>query len=341
MNSPYIILDHKVFFDRRSTLKIYVDLLFLLNLITDFLLLWMTAFFRRRQVRLWRLFTGAMVGTTYLLILFVEALAPLYSWYGKLGLSILMIIVTFGLSRFELLFKDTLIFYMVSFLFGGGIFALSFLLQGKESTLNGVLVFEDAFVLPQASFLTLVIGYVLMIFLSKMYFQAIEVAKRRDKYILPLRLAFLDTVIETKGLLDTGNALHEPITRVPVIILQIDQLSALLPATLIEGIKQGSDAFMNANWYEGIAPVWQSRIRIIPYRGVGKGNQMLLALTPDWLEIQDGDQVYRTNRVRVGLTQEKLSADGTYMAILHSGLLRDEESPEKIEEVYYANETSP
>lgn len=301
----------------------------------------MTAFFRRRQVKLWRLLIGSLVGTTYLLILFVEALAPLYSWYGKLGLSVMMMLVTYGWSRFDLLIKDTLIFYMVSFLFGGGIFALSFLLQGQESTLNGLLVFEDAFVFPKASFLTLAIGYVLMFFLSKFYFNAIEIGKRRSNYVLRYRLTIMGETIEGNGLLDTGNGLHEPITRVPVIILQLDQIARILPPALLTVIKKGSDALMAENWFDGISPEWQSRLRLIPFHGINRGTQMLLALTPDLMEFYDGDKQYRTQRVRVGLKVEKLSADGAYTAILHPGLLRDHERIENIEEVQYANEASP
>lgn len=301
----------------------------------------MTAFFRRRQVRLWRLVLGSFIGTTYLLILFVEALAPLYSWYGKLGLSITMMMVTFGFSRIGVLVKDTISFYVVSFLFGGGIFAVSFLIQGQESTLNGLLVFEDAYVLPQASLFTLVIGYVLMFFLSKYYFRAIEVGKRRDQFILPLRLSIMGKTIETKGLLDTGNGLYEPITRVPVIVLQIDLLSDMLPLDIREVVKKGPAAVTATDWLNEITLEWQSRLRMIPYRSVGKGSQLLLALTPDWLEVHDGDACYRTERVRVGLIHEKLSADAAYMAILHPDLLRGEDLPEKIEEVHYANKASP
>lgn len=301
----------------------------------------MTALVRKRQVRLWRLFVGSLVGTTYLLVLFVEALAPLDTMAGKLVLSILIIITTFGFSRFILLFKDTLTFYAVSFLFGGGIFALSFLIQKRESTLNGLLVVEDAFVYPQASLLTLAIGYILMIFLSKFYFQAIEVGKRREQFLLPYRLTIMGETITGIGLLDSGNSLHEPITRVPVMILQVELLASVLPQEIASVVKKGTDVAADVDWLDQVSTEWQSRLRWIPYRGVGKGNQFLIALTPDELTIVDGEREVKTTRVRVGLTKESLSAENAYAAILHPGLLSDAKPVKQIEEVHYANKASP
>lgn len=302
----------------------------------------MTAFFRRRQVKWWRLLIGSLVGTTYVFILFVDALSPLYSWYGKLGLSILMMITTFGLRRMDLLFKDTLIFYVVSFLFGGGIFAFSFLLQGQESTLNGLLVFEDSYVFPKASLFTLAIGYVLMFIVSKLYFQAIEVGKRKENYVLSYRLSILGECVEGKGLLDTGNGLHEPITRIPVIILHIDVLASLIPSSLIDLIKRGDDAFLYTNRFVELPIEWQSRLRVIPYRGVGNGTQMLIAIVPDWIEIVDDSKVYRTKRIRVGLKVDRLTSDDTYNAILHPAILQDEVNiNETYEEVHHAENTTP
>jgi len=296
---------------------------------------------RKRKVRIWRLVLGALVGTLYLLILFVDLLAPLYSWYGKLLLSALIVWTAFGISRLNLFLIDLLFFYMVSFLVGGGMFAMQFLFQGKMTMLNGILVEDDAYLLPSTSIFVILFGYLLMFYLSRIYFQAIEIGKRRSEFILTFRISMMGERIEGKGLIDTGNQLHEPITRVPVIILQMNQIEPILPNALKELICQGDVAMSDPSLLEKIPHEWQNRIRFVPYRGIGKGNQLMIALTPDEIELSDGHQLYRTERVRIGIKQGDLSADGTFAAILHPELLNEKNMISQKEEVQHAGSTSP
>lgn len=311
-------------------------------MVTDFLLLWMTAFVRKRKVRLWRLLLGSFIGTTYILSLFIEAAAGLYTWYGKLGLSIAMVIAAFGYQRIALSFKDILLFYTVSFLFGGGVFALTFLLQGQESTLNGLLIFEDAYVYPQASFFTLVIGYIAMFALSKYVFRVIEIGKRRAQFLLPLRLSVMGVELSATGLLDSGNSLHDPMTRNPVVIVEHSLLMTILPPTLSAAVANGNDtALADVHWLYQLPKAWQSRIRFLPFRGVSAGSHMLIAVALDWLEIMDGDRRFRSEHVIAGLTVGPLSAENTYSVILHPHLVQEGAGTVQfLEEVSYAEGTT-
>lgn len=300
----------------------------------------MTAVVAKSKVRLLHIFIGSLVGSLYLLTLFYEPFTFLYSWYGKLALSIAMIITTFGMKRFTLVCKYLLIFYAVSFIFGGGIFGLSFLIQGQQSTLDGLILVEDAFVYPQASLLTLIAGYILMILLSKFYFQAIEVGKRRTQYILPCKIRIFHNEVTAMGLLDSGNQLYEPLTRIPVMILEVEQVRSLIPTPLLKMILE--QRFDDVGVYDELSTEWQERIRLIPYRGMGNGNQMMIAFIPDSVLIVDGNRHFVTKRVRVGLTQQKLSADDAYQAILHPSLMQEEAVQKQTnEEVYYAKEMAP
>lgn len=300
----------------------------------------MTAVIARNKVHLFRFVLGSLIGTLYLLTLFVEPFTMLYSWYGKLALSIAMIITTFGIKRFSLVGKNLIIFYAVSFLFGGGIFGISFLIQGQQSTLDGLLVFEDAFVYPQASMYTLCFGYIVVILMSKFYFNSIEIGKRRMHYILPCKIRIFEHEVEVRGLLDTGNQLYEPLTRIPVIILEIEQVRSFFPDILVQTIR--SSSIHDVHWYEQLSTEWQERIRLIPYRGMGSGDQMMIAIIPGSVTIVDGNSEYVTTRVRVGMTNQKLSVDNAYQAILHPSLIQEKAMQKHTnEEVQYAKEMAP
>jgi stage II sporulation protein GA (sporulation sigma-E factor processing peptidase) len=321
-------------------LKVYLDLIILLNLVTDTLLLWTTSYFRRRQVKLWRLFVGSFIGTTYVLALFIDVFTWIYTWPGKLALSIVMLIATFGLHRISVLIKDLLTFYLVGFLFGGGIFAFSYLLQDQEKVLGGFMVAPGYYVQEQATFLTLIVGYLIMFYLSRIHYKSIEVGKRRSNYILPVTIHIAGETIQCQGLIDTGNQLTEPATGIPVIVLQYDQIASLIPSSLLDWIRQGEEAYMNLSILHTLPIEWQNRIRIIPFRGVGERNGLMIALIPDSVEIRDGPSLFRITRVRVGIARNPLTADSSYSAILHPELIHEKNLVLNNEEVHYANTLS-
>ncbi|WP_186364723.1 sigma-E processing peptidase SpoIIGA, partial [Siminovitchia fortis] len=66
---------------------IYMDVIWLLNFLADSLLLWITAIFLKRQVKIWKVLAGGLMGSC--LILF--ALTPLASVAShpvmKMGIS--------------------------------------------------------------------------------------------------------------------------------------------------------------------------------------------------------------------------------------------------------------
>ncbi|CCQ92913.1 putative Sporulation sigma-E factor-processing peptidase [[Clostridium] ultunense Esp] len=278
------------------TLKVYLDLLFLINFLTDFLLLWMTAWMRRRAVKLWRLFAGALFGTLILVPLLFEPFSFLFTWVGKFFLSSLMIFIVFGFTRPSLYLSDLLFFYLITFLFGGGVMGISFFLQNRETIFQGFMTEGDFYLYPQATWLTLALGYGVMFFLSKAFYQIIQFHKKRGADLLPTTLSFFGATIEVIGLYDSGNQLYEPITRIPVVILEASVLSSILPPEMMEWGMSGGVAGYDLTGLSSLPEGWQDRFRLIPYRTVGEEENLLVALVPDWIEVRDGKNRYRTRR---------------------------------------------
>ena len=73
---------------------------------------------------------------------------------------------------------------------------------------------------------------------------------------------------------------------------------------------------------ERLDDCWASRLRILPYRTVGRADAWLVALRPDGLSLQMGERRYEIRHVLIGLTLVSLSPDGTYQAIVHPSLLQ-------------------
>ncbi|MNG18577.1 Sporulation factor SpoIIGA [compost metagenome] len=68
---------------------------------------------------------------------------------------------------------------------------------------------------------------------------------------------------------------------------------------------------------------WQDRLRLVPYRGINRGSQFMLALKPDYVQIEREGQVFVSRKVLVGIDGGKLSADSAYQAIIHPSLVQN------------------
>ena len=70
--------------------------------------------------------------------------------------------------------------------------------------------------------------------------------------------------------------------------------------------------------------IWQDRLRLVPFRGVNRGSQFMLALKPDSVEITQEGRVYETRKVLIGLDGGKLTSDGAYRAIIHPSMVQQQ-----------------
>ena len=120
---------------------VYLDIIWVLNLMVDSLLLWLTAIFLKRTIHLGRVFLGGLLGS----MLIVLAITPISNWAGhplvKIGVSIGMILIVFGYKRMKYFLSGLLTFYFATFLMGGIIigthYFLAFDLQLKSVVFHG------------------------------------------------------------------------------------------------------------------------------------------------------------------------------------------------------------
>lgn len=140
-------------------------------------------------------------------------------------------------------------------------------------------------------------------------------------YLVPIRVFFGLISFETKALIDTGNELRDPLTGEPVVIVEYDALSAIIPIDIRSAFESGVDSP-----YEIISRIpdsspWLRRIRLIPFRSIGNDNGMLIGLKPTRIEIIEEDLNLSITNVVIGIHQRRLSNKGDYQALLHPDLL--------------------
>ncbi|QPA31969.1 sigma-E processing peptidase SpoIIGA [Thermaerobacillus caldiproteolyticus] len=299
-------------------MSVYLDVIWLLNLCFDSLLLWLTAIMLKRNIVFWRIIAGAFIGS--LLVLFMFTPFSLYAQqpFIKLLFSFFIVYTAFGFKRFRYFLENVFTFYFATFMVGGGLIAIHYFLQNEVNVSSGVMTTYSMGAGDPVSWLFVLVGFPILWFFSRKRIEGIREKKLRFDSIVDVLLTFDGTHIPLKGLIDSGNQLYDPMTKTPVMIVEIDKVKAIFPERLLTMMSARNFAWLD----DEHLGKWSCRLRLIPYRAVGKEQQFLVAVRPDrimicyeneWIEVQKG---------LVGLNEASLSADGEYQCIVHPKMVQ-------------------
>ena len=192
-------------------MKVYIDLVFLLNCYLDFLLLLTTAITLKRDTSLKRILLGTLVGSLTVFWLFFS-MSNFLLFLLKIIMALLMVIVTFKYKDLKYTGINFLYFYMISIVLGGFLYYLN----TEFSYTHVGLLFVKHKIYINGIFLLLISPVILIVYLKqqkriKNNYQLIHkikiVLKNKQEYVF-------------NGFLDTGNRLVDPITNKPIILLE-------------------------------------------------------------------------------------------------------------------------
>ena len=194
-----------------DSMKVYIDLVLILNLYLDFLLLMTTSIVLKRSAPLKKIGLGAIVGSLSTLFLFWNT-NNILLFFFKIGLACLMNILTFGFKDIKYFVNNFGYFYMISVILGGFLYYLN--LEFSYSHIG--LIFINKGLNINAIFLIIFSPVILYIYYRQakkmksnynLIYEVTIILKEKKKYTL-------------HGFLDTGNKLVDPITNKPIILLQ-------------------------------------------------------------------------------------------------------------------------
>lgn len=191
-------------------MKIYVDLILLLNFGFDLILLFGTGVLLRRQTDLKRLVLGSLIGSLTILSMFIE-MTSFALFLVKIVVSILMVLVTFGYHDLRYMGKNLFYLYTSSVILGGFLYFLNVQFSYKN---EGLLFYYNG--LSVNVIVLIIFCPVILYFYVK---QGLELKNHYSHYYhidIYLRNGM---VIETTAFLDTGNHLEDPYKKRPIILL--------------------------------------------------------------------------------------------------------------------------
>ena len=107
-----------------DSMKIYIDLILLLNFGFDFILLLSVSIILRRNTEIYKLLLGAFIGSISILTLFIN-INSLELFILKIIISILMNITSFKYKNIKYTLKNILYLYISSIILGGTLYLLN------------------------------------------------------------------------------------------------------------------------------------------------------------------------------------------------------------------------
>lgn len=278
---------------------IYVDTLFLLNALVDYLLLLGAARLAGERLRRLRFTLGAVLGGGYAVAIFLPGGAFLQRLPCRLAVLALMSVAAYGGSR--RLLRQSLLFLALSCALGGGVLAVS-LLGGRGLTLSGGVVYSAM------DIKTVLLSAAGCYAAVTLVFRGLARHTASAGELAAVRLALDGRSVELTALRDTGNTLTDPVAGIPVLVAEGALLLPLLPpGTLMAGELADPVACIERLRDGPLA----GRVRLLPYRAVGVERGLLLALRPDglWVNGERRDML-------AALSPTPVSDGGGYGALL-------------------------
>lgn len=302
-------------------MEIYLDIVILENIVINYLILSVTARFSKNRAGSLRLLLGSILGTAYLVLMILLPDMKVYTTvFSKVLLSIAMVAVTFSFGRLKIFLKTLALFYATTFLFAGAGFALMFFKRDWGIIRNGVIMTPIS--LPDTSWAELLLAVAVTLIILRIVWDAIQNKFLREKLLVRISIAFGDKTIDVPALVDTGNSLHDPLSNMPVVVVEFSAIKELLPDDIRSIFEQETEDDLSRVTAAISCSDWFSRFRLIPFTSLGKENGMLIGFRPDYIEIGEADDRKDVQAVIIGIYNKALSRNEQYRALMNPELMQ-------------------
>ncbi|WP_138751913.1 sigma-E processing peptidase SpoIIGA [Paenibacillus sinopodophylli] len=304
-------------------MAIYVDVMFLRELLVDGAILLTSAWARNLKPKPWRVLVASAVGACYVVFMLFPQLSFLFTLGVKVGISLFMVWIAFGFASIQHYLRNVAAFYAVNFVAAGAVLGLYYLFMQGSGEVWRTITFVNGSMRVE---LKMGLFYLIAAFCIGLYLYRSVLTQKRERELVQTHLAEVKVLIGERnyvctGLIDTGNQLYDPLTRTPVMVMEASLWQDDLPESWLNSIRDAQVDRLVAGMDDQIF-VWQDRLRLVPFRGVNRGSQFMLAIKPDAVEITREGQVFETRKVLIGLDGGKLTSDGAYRAIIHPSMVQ-------------------
>ena len=191
-------------------MKVYLDIIFIINFLFDFLLLITVGVVLRRTVTIKKILLGSLIGGISIFTLFLP-LSSLTLFLIKILISILMVITTFKYRDIRYTLYNLFYLYTGSLILGGGLYLLNVQFSYRQ---EGLIFYHNG----------LSINFILLLILSPIiiyaYIKQAKILKNNYSNYYNVDIYLKDgNKTSLSAFLDTGNKLYDPYQKRPIILV--------------------------------------------------------------------------------------------------------------------------
>ncbi len=275
----------------------------------NYIILFATGLIIKTKIKGVRIFLASILGGIYSVLTFASVPTIYSNFILKVLLSVTMVYIAFRSSNVKQLAKQLVLFYLVSFAFGGCAFALLYFIRPQDILIrNGVLTGTYPI---KIALLGGIVGFVIV----TIAFKVVKGRLSKKDMFCNLTLHIGQKTKTIKAFIDTGNLLKDPISGMPVIVVEAVELEEILPRELllhIGEILEGKKSDILAK----MPTEYQLKFRMIPFSSLGKQNGLLLAFLSDGIEIETEERTENLKDVMIGIYEKNLTKNGAYTGLV-------------------------
>lgn len=190
-------------------MKIYLDLVMLLNFSIDFILLLSVSIILKRKVKIYRILLGSFVGGLSILLLFFN-INNITLFILKIIISILMCLITFKFNNIKYTLVNLLYLYMSSIILGGFLYLLNIEFSYKHV---GIIFINNGL---SINFIFLLITSPIILYI---YIKQTKNFRSTYSNYYNIKIFKNNKAYDYIGFIDTGNTLTDPLTKKAVILI--------------------------------------------------------------------------------------------------------------------------
>jgi len=285
-------------------MTLYVDIIFLENIFMNSIILLATGVILKTQIKIWRNLISSIIGSIYAIIIYISDIEIYSNIFLKILLSIVIVYIAFKPQNIKSFVKHIIIFYLTSFTFGGVAFALLYFVSPQD------ILFQDGVLIGTYPIKMILVGGIIGFIIITISFKNIKGRLSHKDMFCSLKIQSGNKEVMVSAIVDTGNFLRDPITKVPVVVIESSKLVDFFPKQILENVTNiinGKDIDLGG---------YSSKIRMIPFKSLGKENGLLLGIKIDEIEVEYQDIQYSHKDVIVGIYNGSLSRNGKYSGLI-------------------------
>ncbi|SES73257.1 sigma-E processing peptidase SpoIIGA [Anaerobranca gottschalkii] len=251
-------------------MKIYLDLTFIVNFLLCLIIFILHDLVYSHKTPLKRKIFASLFGSAYsiFLVLYPKFFAHVFV---KVIFFLLLGFIAFPVDNLMIFLKKIVTLFVISFLGAGVLYWIMIENIGFISIINPIISVREV-----TKIILFFSGLVIFIPLTRIFILNVKNIFNNKKMYYYLEIYVGNEKVKVRGFLDTGNSIYDPLTKLPVIIVNAVSIKKLLGPEWSKWLETGD--------------IWevpmetQLKVTLIPFKSMG-GEELLVTIRADKVKL--------------------------------------------------------